>query len=67
MCMKCVGKRGDSVSYVGKRVIFISNVLARGVIYVSNVLARGVDMRIRSVCYKKIWYQKCWLWVNCLT
>ena len=53
MCIKCIGKRGDSVSCFGKRVIFISNVLARGVICVSNVLARGVDMRIRSVCYKK--------------
>ena len=53
MCIKCVGKRVDSVSCVGKRVICISNMLAKGVICVSNVLARGVDMRIRSVRYRK--------------
>ena len=42
MLIICVGKRGDSVSRVSKRVICISNVLARGVICVSNELTRGV-------------------------
>ena len=33
---------GESVSRVGKRVICISDVFARGVICVSNELTRGV-------------------------